>query len=189
MPHDSSRSLSCLCSRSVERRTLALRNARRVAASGRPANGRPAVGRAKHLRLRKERHLSFRRKERYRSFRREGPKGRNRKERCSCRLNDPQSTQPCVDQHLAPTRGAVASPLRARARCSQAAAQHPHSQAPLCQCALRLCLSYIASHWVERGMHSGRYLYRPGGPPPRTHWVLSPPMAVSRSALRAIRVP
>ena len=68
-----------------------------------------------------------------------------------------------------------------------AASTQPGASVP-CVC---LCLSPIASHQVERGMLSGRYLYRPGGPPPTpTHALGSRPshdrfaVSASRSASR-----
>ena len=68
-----------------------------------------------------------------------------------------------------------------------AASTQPGAFVP-CVC---LCLSPIASHQVERGMLSGRYLYRPGGPPPTpTHALGSRPshdrfaVSASRSASR-----
>ena len=70
-----------------------------------------------------------------------------------------------------------------------AASTQPGAFVP-CVC---LCLSPIASHQVERGMLSCRYLYRPGGPSPTpTHalgsWPSNDRFAVSASRT-AIRVP
>ena len=83
--------------------------------------------------------------------------------------------------------GACASPLRARTRRSQApAAPHPQGQAPLCPA------SVFASRLLlltGRAGDAGRYLYRPGGPPPtHTHALGSRP-SLDRFAAIASRNP
>ena len=100
-------------------------------------------------------------------------------------------TELCVNRPPAPPRKASASPLRARARHSQAAALHPHSRAaPLCSA------SFFASRISPlNGQSGGCYsgLYLSCGPPPTrgpTHALGSwPSLASDRFAVSASRNP
>ena len=88
--------------------------------------------------------------------------------------------------HAACPQPSAGSPLRAPARRSQAAAPHPHSQAPLCPASVFASRTSPLNGW-SGGCFPARYLYQPR----RTHRVLrvGPPWTASRSALRAIRAP
>ena len=96
----------------------------------------------------------------------------------------PKPTKLSVDHPPAPPH-VPAPPLsvRARARRSQAAAPHPHSQGSLCP------VSVFASRIsLLIGRAGDAYLYRPGGPPPTHALGLGPPLTASRSALRAVNL-
>ena len=97
-----------------------------------------------------------------------------------------------MDRPPAPPLG-PAPPVRAHAAVTPAlpsgcaASTQPDAFVP-CVC---LCLSPIASHQVARGVlsSSGRYLYRPGGPPPNPTHALHSRLSHDRFAVSASRNP